>query len=228
MAKATNIAQWSFSRWSVYDTCPFQARCKFIDKLPEPEKNWAADRGTILHKKAEHYVKGDIRGLPKELKIFGSEIKELKKMCATTEEDLAVTRNWSPTTYDDWNNVWCRCNADVTVDQDEESTVIDYKTGKIYEDKHKEQGELMALLKMCHAPKIETVDVEFWYFDQDDVLNWEYSREGDFDKLKTKWEKRATKMSRDKKFIATPAKPGQPYCNWCNFGKSKGGPCKHG
>ena len=219
---ASNITTWSYSRWSVYDKCPFQAKCKFVDKLPEPQKNWAADRGVILHKKAEHYVKGDIRGMPKELRTFGAEIRELKKLCATTEEDLAVMRNWKPTTYDDWNNVWCRGNADVTLDDDTMSTVIDYKTGKIYEEAHKEQGSLMATLKMCHAPDVQTVDVEFWYFDQEDVLNWAYSRD-DLPKLIKKWEARAIKMIRDKTFKATPS---DTACRWCNFSRDKGGPCK--
>jgi hypothetical protein len=221
--KPTTITAWSYSRWEVWARCPFAAKCKFIDKIPEPP-NPFMERGNTLHKKAEHYVLGNIRGLPKELKSFGQELKELKRMMAIPEEDLAVTRAWEPTTFDDWDNVWCRGKADATLDVDDESTVIDYKSGKIYEEKHKDQGELMATLKFCHNSKVQFIDVEFWYFDQEDVLDWHYERK-DLPALIKKWEKRVIPMMRDKTFKPTPS---DDACLWCNFHHKKGGPCNEG
>lgn len=51
------LTSWSFSRWSVYDQCPAKAKYKFIDKLKEPDA-LPLQRGSIIHKQAECFIKG--------------------------------------------------------------------------------------------------------------------------------------------------------------------------
>lgn len=206
------LTAWSYSRYSQYKKCPRQFMYRHLMKLPEPEKNWATERGSILHAKAEQVVRGAIKGIPKDLKPFAQELKELRRAMADTEVDIAVTRDWSPTTYDDWNNVWCRGNADVIVDFGEEIVIIDYKTGKIYPE-HEEQGHLYATQSMSHYPDAKVVHVEFWYFDQNaHVENFEYSR-SQYEKMKKDWEKKVAPMFRDKKW-----KPQEGnHCRWCPF-----------
>lgn len=217
------ITAWSYSRLSGYKQCPRKFKFKNIDKLKE-EGNYAMERGLLVHKKAEYFVKGKITGMPKELKSFGAELKELRKRKALTEIDLAVTSSWKPTTYNDWNKVWCRGYADA-VDRSEigQSTVIDYKTGKIYEESHEEQGKLMATLEMIHNEECESVDVEFFYFDQDDLLSWEYERK-DLPKLKRYWKAQVKDMFNDTKFLPCEG----DHCRWCYQAKSKGGQCDRG
>lgn len=48
---------WSFSRYSAYDQCPAKAMYKFIKKLPEPPAP-PLDRGSLIHKQAENFLKG--------------------------------------------------------------------------------------------------------------------------------------------------------------------------
>ena len=48
---------WSSSRYTVYDQCPAKAAYKFIDKLPEPPAP-ALDRGSLIHKQAELFIRG--------------------------------------------------------------------------------------------------------------------------------------------------------------------------
>lgn len=205
------ITAWSYSRLGVYEKCPKQFEFKFIKKIPGEEKNWAADRGTLLHAKAEQVVNGNIIGVPKELRNFAAPLKELKRLCAHTEMDLSVDKAWNTSHTKDWNNVWCRGFADVVVDQEEEVSVIDHKTGKIY-DTHEDQGKLYATLAFCHFPNAQVVDVEFWYFDQDDVGTWQYEIT-QLNSLKAYWNKRAGKMFRAKKF---PASIGN-HCRWCDY-----------
>lgn len=213
------ITAWSYSRLSVYEKCPLQFKYKFIDKLPT-KPFFAAERGNILHAKAEQFVKGTIRGMPKELRSFGNELRELKRLCADTELDLSVTKDWQPSHTKDWNNVWCRAFLDASVVERKEATVIDYKTGKIYEEPHSDQGNLYATCTFAHYPEVKTVDVEFWYFDQEDVRTYQYSRK-DFPKLVKTWENRVKPVFRENEFNKCPGH----HCRWCDFNKHNGGPC---
>jgi len=49
---------WSFSRYSVYKLCPAKARYQIIDKLPQGDAP-PLDRGSLIHKQAECYIKGE-------------------------------------------------------------------------------------------------------------------------------------------------------------------------
>lgn len=219
------IRQWSYSRFTTYDKCPAKAKYLYIDKIKD-KGNANMSRGTIIHSKAEQLVKGNITGMPKELENFKDELQYLKilykKGMVFVERDLAVTKDWDPTTYDDWNNVWLRGKSDVVVIEDTVATDVDYKTGKKY-DSHFEQGELYAIGSFCHFPQIKSVDVEFWYIDSGEVEGASYNKK-DLNKLKKKWEKKTRPMLTDKEF---KPKPGYA-CQWCNFAASKGGPCDEG
>ena len=107
----SNLTAWSYSRLSVYRKCPRQFRYKFIDKLPCPD-NYSSSRGSMIHAKAEQFVNGKIKGMPDELKQFNHEFREIKRLQASTELDLSVTKAWQPSFSMDWNNVWCRAFID--------------------------------------------------------------------------------------------------------------------
>lgn len=216
-----SVTSWSYSRLSVFRKCPRQFKYKFIDKLPTDD-NYAASRGFKMHKLAEGFVKGEVTGKPKELMPFIDELQGLKEVGADTEVDLTVTQAWHPTTFDDWNNAWCRGSADAVVEIEASATVIDYKTGKIYPDDHEEQGKLYSTLLFIHNEDIEKIDVEFWYFDQDDILSFQYTRD-QLDDLIKYWIDTTKPVFREKNW---PCNTGS-HCRWCDFSASKGGPCKY-
>lgn len=215
------ITAWSYSRLSTYQKCPRQFKYKVVDRLPEPP-NPAFEKGNRLDKMAESFVLGKITGMPKELRPFAKEMRELKRQMATPQHDLSVARNWSPSYSTDWNRVWCRSKLDATVVHDRDAVVIDYKTGRIYEDAHEMQGKLYATCAFAHFPDVQTVDVEFWYFDQDATLPFSYER-AEFDGLKKYWEKAVLPMFRDRRYEPNPG----DACLWCPFSKSKNGPCEY-
>ena len=205
------ITAWSYSALSQYEKCPRQYKYARIDKLPQPESH-ALERGNILHAKAEQFVKGNIKGMPKELSSFQNELKELKRLCADTELDLSFTQNWAPTHGKDWNGVWCRAYLDASIMERDVGTVIDYKTGKIYPH-HEEQGNLYGLATFIHFPKIKIVDIEFWYFDQGGhVESFSYNKK-DLPAMKKDWKNRAAVLFRETKWAP---KPGN-HCRWCPF-----------
>jgi len=225
------ITAVSYSRWATYNKCPRMFRFAAIDKIPTPD-NYASSRGSIMHAKCEQFVNGNIFGMPPELKGFAYELKELKRLQADTELDLSVSKGWGKSHGKDWNGVWCRMYLDVAVVEDIHADVIDYKSGKVYEDAHELQGKLYAAGTFAHFPKVKDVNVEMWYLDlkseNDDgeiirTLEWQYSRK-EYPALKKYWEDQFKPMFRDTKFKPTPSNYA---CQWCDFKencrKEKGG-----
>jgi len=230
------IASWSFSRYNDYKQCPFKAKCKYVDKLKEPG-NKAMDRGNEIHKSAEDYIKSKIAKLPKELAnfkdVFGNLRKRFKrKLIAMVVEDTwAFRKDWSKTTYDDWNNCWLRIKVDLGDFSDDSAgmVVTDWKTGKFKEQKneeYREQLELYALGALMFYPHIEEVYCRLAYTDEGtlwpDNVGLHFTRK-DLPKLMKLWEKRVKPMMADKRF---PPRPGA-YCTYCHFRKANNGPCKY-
>lgn len=212
------VKAWSFSRYLEYAACPLKYKLHAIDKIKEPS-NVYAEHGITAHARGEHFLKGSIKQVPDEFKNFKSEMMELRKAGAVPEYDLAVTKSWSPTTYDDWNNVWCRAKADAVVVGDDDCFIIDYKTGK-EKDNDPLQMELYAVLAMAHYPKVKSFFVELWYLGSSKVTANEYSRK-DEKKLRKDWEKRVAPMFKDTTF-----KPKEnDGCRFCFFSKDKTGKC---
>lgn len=212
-------AFWSYTRWGNYKQCPTVYFHAAVLKIKIP-KNKAMERGTDIHKKAEHFLKGNIRGIPDELRKFATEFRGLKRVGANPEAAVAVRDDWSQTHVKDWAGVWLRVVADADVVENVVATTIDFKTGRQYPG-HKDQGHLLATAKMAVYPHVEQVDVEFWYLDSGEVVPWSYKRK-DFARMRRAWESRATKMLTDRTFKPTPGK----HCDRCQYRDDRLGGCK--
>lgn len=216
----------SYSRITCFEKCAFQYKCKFLLKLPE-EESYSAQRGILLHSKAEHFILGDIKGFPKELKAYKEELKSLREglfykyMDVEVEKDIAITRDWKPTTYDDWNNVWIRGKADVLVKDGDLVTIIDHKMGRMY-DSHKDQANMYSILAFCHFPEAKNVNVEMWYFDNEDLFLSSNMTRKQLPKAKKLLKARIDVIEEEKEFKPTV----NEYCKYCSFSSKEGGPCK--
>ena len=234
-APATQITSWSYSRYASYKLCPFQAKCKFILKLPEPG-NAAMDRGNAIHKLAEDYINGKIRNIPAELKQFENLFKTLKaerkKKTAVmfVEDSWAYRKDWSQTVFNDWANCWLRVKLDCAHTENVTRLIVnDWKTGKLRPEEveaYVEQLELYALAAMTRYPHIEEVVPRLVYLDEGKMYPQDheqliYTRKDMAGLLKT-WEKRIKPMLTDKKFLPKP----NNKCKWCHYRKDNGGPCK--
>jgi len=220
------VGRWSYSKLSTYEQCPRQFRHKYIDKLPQPEPGPALARGLDIHEKAEKFVTGVIKKLPKELEAYSDEFKSLKKMGGTKEIDCSFTKDFQPTAWNAWDNVWCISKLDSTCKiEDDEACIIDYKTGKVY-DTHKDQSDVYALAGFIHWPHVDYITGEFWYLDQpnEEPGIWVYERKQHFKQLQNLFARRVAAMSKDTKFNIKPSYK----CKWCDFNISKGGPCDPG
>ena len=104
------INAWSHARLLEFEKCPFKAKLKYIDRIPEPErplppgkKEHANDRGSRVHKAAELYVSGQQETLPVELNDFAHEMEKLRSLYqegkVSLEEEWAIDQDWEPTTW---------------------------------------------------------------------------------------------------------------------------------
>jgi RecB family exonuclease len=218
------ITAWSYSRYAAYTKCPFSAKCKFIDKLPEPDSP-ALARGSDIHKEAEDYSTGLLKRLPKSLALFKDEFRDLRKRKASlnVEGQFAVDKEWNEV---GWfaSNAWLRAMIDCFYDYDRDGErvrkVIDYKTGKIRPE-NMAQLDLYALVMFAVDESIDRVEAEFWYLDQGEIRTKLYSREH-MPELQATWAKKVKPMLTDTSFPPTPCN----VCRWCTFSKAKNGPCK--
>lgn len=236
------FTSWSFSRYGDYKQCPLKAKLKHLDKINEPP-NAAMERGTLIHKLAEDYIKGAGRALPPELKLLSDELKALRKLYAkktplkmVVEDNWAFTRDWEETEWNNWAACWVRIKLDCAhFSAEGELTVTDWKTGRFREEdlaSYLEQLELYALSAMLIDDRVLSVRPRLAYTDEgrffpapDEPIS--YTRE-DIPRLKKLWGARTKAMFADTSFKPTP----NSKCRWCWYGQSKksaGGPglCKY-
>lgn len=221
------IKSWSYSRLLDFEKCPYSAKLKFIDRIPQ-ESGPAAERGTAIHQLAEDFVAGKLKVLPPELRKFSDEFSALRtryvEKKVSLEGDWGFTPDWEPCGF---KEAWLRMKLDARVRLDPTtSVVIDYKTGKRYgnELKHGEQTVLYGLAEILREPLVEKVTVELWYLDIDELISTSYTREAILRYL-PQFEKRGMSVTRATQF---PPNPNVFSCKWCSFGPAKGKQCEFG
>lgn len=230
------IKSWSFSRWKDFEQCPLKAKLKYLDRVPEPERELppgktehANDRGSRIHLGAELYVQGKGEMLI-EMSKFTGEFMRLRELYAQgaviLEEEWAFNRDWQVV---DWKSAdaWLRLKCDVVVRTNPSTiTIIDYKTGKKHsnEIKHAEQLQLYQLAAFLKFPEVDTVHVELWYLDVDDITSNSYTRKQG-EKLLTKFTKAGLAVTEETDF---EPKPNAFSCKWCPYGPKGTGHCQRG
>ena len=232
------ITAWSYSRLKDYEKCPYMLWLKAGEKRDQSHMDrTAADRGTMVHDAAEHFVDGS-GDFIKEMAKFADYFKDLKVQYdaggVVIEEEWGFTHDWTPCGYWD-KDVWLRMKLDnfITKATDENGNVIvgvatDYKTGKKFgnEVAHNQQGQLYILGSFLRYPKLEACSIEFIYLDHGIKSKpKKYTREKAM-KFLASWTERATKMTEATEF---PPKANKINCKWCPFGPQNGnGSCDWG
>lgn len=224
------IDAWSWSRLETFELCPAQFKYKFIDKLPSPGSP-AMARGNVVHKEAADYLQAKTDALPEAVKLPFH--RKLLEECRAAEDKVveqqwAFNRQWEPT---GWfakasapsGAAWLRTIVDYgVVYEDMEVEVIDWKTGKVY-GHNAEQVELFGLAVLCHFKPTTKVTTRLVYFDagaeQVDVVLAK-----DKEALIAKWTAKVQPMFAETQFLPRP----NERCRFCDFAKSKGGPCRFG
>lgn len=221
---------WSWSRFETWELCPAQAKYKFIDKLKSPGSP-AMERGNVIHKSTADYLQGKTDIIPPDVKLPFQ--RKLLEECRAFEDKVveqqwAFNNRWEPTGWFDKAGAkngaaWLRAIVDFGVVYDDmEVEVIDWKTGKAY-GKNAEQVELFGLSVLCHFKPATRVRTRLVYFDagteQEDVVEAR-----DKEKLIAKWNGKVAPMFAETQWLPRP----NDRCRFCDFSKSKGGPCRFG
>ena len=197
--------------------------------LPICKTEHANDRGTRIHDAAERFVRGGVELLP-ELKSFSTEFHDLRNKyehgMVSLEGEWAINKNWEPVAWGD-RDAWARIKLDAFVRLSKtHAVVIDYKTGRKFgnEIKHAEQTQLYQLAAFLRYPELETIDVELWYTDQDDLTHMKYTRSQGM-RFFQNFNQRGIAMTSAKEF---PPSPNVFACKWCPYGPRGTGDCDKG
>lgn len=226
------LTSWSFSRYGTYVNCPAKFKYGTLMKLPEP-KNAAMQRGADLHGRAAEYLTGKLTRLPKDLELFKDLFKALraKKKKApeqvVVEDNWAFRKDWTATTWDDWNHCWVRIKLDNAELDGRRLIVRDWKTGQLRAERNQEyleQLDLYALGGMLQfAGEIDEVAPQLVYTDQGKIFEARVYPVAELKVLKKEWEKRVAPMFKDKTFKPKPSN----NCRRCHHRKANGGPCQY-
>ena len=226
-AQGGPVKAWSASALDIFEKCRYHTYLKRVKRIAEPSGE-AADRGSMIHDLAEHYVDGSLGELPEQLEKFEKAFKSLREQYIAgkveLEEDWGFDINWQPCGWMD-KKVWARIKLDVFVHEDETSAkVIDHKTGRKFgnEIKHNQQAMIYAIAAFMRYPDLEYIETEFWYLDKGEYLRNHYTRK-QLPILMPRLEKRAIAMTCCTDF---PPKPSATACKWCHYNKS--GDCDWG
>jgi len=240
------FTSWSFSRYSDYHMCPAKAKYKYLEKVRTDEmiqrendersgklpENPLA-RGERVAKVTENYLKKKTRTLPSDIAALGREYKALREKQLTVEDSWGFDKDWRPCGVTDWNRCWLRVKIDInyieSIQRKDWLRIIDNKTGRYRLEKYEEYQEqlhLYGVAGLARMPTVVGVSAQLYYSDEGIV----YPKDGpvvferrELEMMKKVWEKKLKPFFNDRKF--TP-KPGY-YCQWCDYSKKKGGPCKY-
>lgn len=238
----------SFSQWETYQQCPQKWHFASRLKLPRTPPGPAAARGLHMHDRAEQYIKGEIDDVNSWAPdtMFGDKYPALiNKKYIPILDQLRNHPNGDRHTEKKFgfDSEWCLCSTGskfvsfVAVldaarvggnrfdknDSDNGWTfVYEWKSGQ-KKDTHVDQRKIYAMI--AYKAWMNPVRVTTYYLeDTSPPEALVLKDDAGFDRLRATWQARIDEMRTNE--MCSP-RPGF-YCRWCDFAKSKGGPCQFG
>jgi hypothetical protein len=236
--------RWSFSQWETYNSCPAKWKYRYVDKLPSQPPGPAAARGLSMHDRSEAYIMGQIDsdtlthgdltkrfGSKKEAVVHPKYIPVLDRFREHengdrwTEHRLGFDNEWYLSGGIS-KTAWCigvldavRYTNDFIVD------IGEWKSGTP-KDTHAEQRKMYALmgLRKWGFGQLKEVRGTTYYLEDTAEPARLVVKPTAEQKLRDLWNGRVEQMVKDQ--ICAP-KPNEG-CRWCDYAKSKGGPCPFG
>lgn len=203
------LNKWSFSAWSLMKEVPYLLYAQEVLGIRR-ESNSAANRGTEMHQGIEDYI----RGTTDDCHPTGKAVVDALRQEGYTllpEEAFYLTREWQR--LPDGNGKAVTAIIDVLATHpDKPPKIIDWKTGRKYEIKHTQQGQLYAAV-LHKAFGVDECEVAFHYLDGHKPLII------DFDKRLMKqacafWEAEGEKMLTYGKSVFAPPDVLTGFAPW--------------
>jgi RecB family exonuclease len=213
-------AHWSWSSLDTFEQCPRRWKHKYIDRLPDPPGE-ALQRGIAVHSALEAALKAKGAEVEDGGAWLNNIVDTYRAFGSDAEASIYVDKSWSEVKPEPGRYIptGCRTMAKLDVLSVKDAFFADWKTGKIYPEKHEAQARLYATVLASVTGKMRW-DTDLVYVDQGvrEMLTFEFD---DISKEQREWDARAAKIDKETKF---PKKPSR-LCGWCPFHKKKGGPC---
>lgn len=225
------IKAWSPTRLFKYEECPRKAKFAYVDKIPEPgPKSPHLVKGEFYHANLEEYVKGIRPTVMDEMAVVRETAATLRegylKGLVKVEYDLAVTREWKPTSWFG-KDAWGRFKLDILVKLGDKGRVIDWKTGKFKPDgDYSDQLNAYSTAALSVLPELieMTSALIFVEHTATPVERPEGTVHRDnLPKQQIYWSERVARMESDTVFAP---RPSAFSCKWCPFSRNAGGPCE--
>jgi len=215
----------SWSRVSVYRTCPTQFEAKYITKeYPDESDNPAFEKGNRIHTQLEDYInwkkgKGKEPSLCTEAKnvlpIIDSYFKSTVKDSISAEKQIALNHEWKICGWFDSTKIvkW-RGILDMLVIQNKSKLVlIDFKTGKVrpYAD-DRGQLHLSAAILFELYPDIDMITSAYLFVEHKKTDQTTFYRK-DHAKNKAAFDIEWATINEDEEFLPKKNK----YCYFCGI-----------
>lgn len=213
----------SFSQWENYQQCPRRWKHKSIDRLPTAPAGEAASRGTLIHSTVEAYINGGkVEGLhpaisPDYVEVF-DEYRLHSNGDRWTERSIGLARDflWAAPKGD---TTFIMMVLDAVRFDGKVVHVGEWKSGKP-KDTHGDQRKLYALGALQWWQAEEAYVTTYYLEDTEKPQRLKVPATAK-PKLIKLWKDRFQQMEDDQ--VCAPR--AGFYCRWCDFAKSKGGPC---
>ena len=206
---------WSLSRYNKWRGCAYQYLLESVlkgkDRKPmfKATPGRAMERGIAIHAKLEELLKGNITGMPNELKLLSREVKNLIKYDAIPEAPWTLTEEFRKTHPKDWSGAWLRAKIDAHhYFDDGELLIVDLKTGQF--NVAQAQMDLYAAMSQFYYPEATNIRVELWFSDQGEIHGDDYTPKQSKDLWK-RWVKRAKDMLSDRRWLPSPGPACKKY-----------------
>lgn len=209
---------YSYSAIKQYEQCPAQYKFNRIDKLPQPT-GAAASRGTMIHNEIENLLNGSLMLISDEVQHLMPKIESWINLKAQPEMKFAVDKDWKAVAYDD-TSAWFRGVIDLYIEQDNEATVLDFKTGK--DRDYADQVSVYASVILATKPHIDAVNVGIEFIDLKKYRSYNTITRSRLSDLQTDLSSRIGHLQSDNIYAANPS----GLCRFCHYRKDNGGPCK--
>lgn len=213
-------SHFSWSSLEKFEQCPRAWKHKYLDRLPDP-KGPALERGIRVHEALEVALKTKDAAPTFGGGWLASIVELYRSFGAEAEQSYYVDRDWNEISPDPIkfmpDGTYTMAKLDVLSTRD--GFFADWKTGKVYADKHEQQAELYATV-LAKVTGRKRWDVDLVYVDQGihEPLAFEID---DVDDAIARWDARARPLFEATEFPKKPSK----LCDWCAFRRDKGGPC---
>lgn len=210
-----------WSKLSVYEDCALQFALTYIEKRPQ-RSNPAFTKGERVHTALDRFLKGAAI-LPKEALPMSADLRVLKKAKAQGEKKITLDHDWNyrGSAYAEGDYIRGGIDA-LKIDKDKSADVIDFKTGR---SKAKpDQPRFYALLTFIAMPEIQLIRPGLWYVEQNLKEPVKPISRDMLEPMKIEFRQRIERIEKERNWRPSMG----PQCNWCQYAKSKGGPCRFG